>query len=130
MKKLFVFIALLLMGLNSICQNQANSKEYYLHKSKNQSTTAWIMMGAGAGLFLGGLALSFSEYYNTGGNAGPVLFWTGTASMLGSIPFFISAHKNKRRAASVSFINEKIWIPQQGSLVGKMRPGLTLRIAL
>ena len=118
------------LRLNSFLQDQPYSKEYYLHKSKNQRTIAWVMFIGGTAFFLAGTYIAVDNLYGEPTTAGPVLFWTGTASMLGSIPFFISAGKNKRKAASITFINEKIWMPQQGALVGKMQQGISLKLSL
>ena len=118
------------LKLNSFLQDQPYSKEYYLHKSKNQRTIAWVMFIGGTAFFLAGTYIALDNLYGEPTTAAPVLFWTGTASMLGSIPFFISAGKNKRKAASITFINEKIWMPQQGALVGKMQQGISLKLSL
>ncbi len=95
-----------------------------LLKSKHQKTAAWILLAGGTGLFIAGQSIIFSEDYQELGNdigaaligiislgyvsvnpapvkrssIAPVIAYTGLASMLGSIPFFISAHKNKVQA--------------------------------
>ena len=52
----------------------------------------------------------------------------GAATALGSIPFFISSAKNARRAAAISFNNQKILFPQQNTFVLKTQPTVTLKI--
>ena len=72
------------------------------------------MAGGGAILLLTGIIIPrgeiirdsfFPEYKNDGIKQSFV--FTGTLSMLGSIPFFISSQHNKKKAASLSFKNEK-----------------------
>lgn len=50
--------------------------------------------------------------------------------MLGSIPFFIIASKNKRRTASFSFKNEKILQVQKSNLVYCAMPSFSIEINL
>ncbi|CAN5751965.1 hypothetical protein BH10BAC2_BH10BAC2_07120 [soil metagenome] len=48
-KYILLFILAFAIG-KSFGQNPANSiktKDYYLHKSKNQKTTGWILLGSG-----------------------------------------------------------------------------------
>jgi len=140
MKKFSLFFISLLFLINSFSQTQTNSKEYYELKSKHQKTTAWIMLGGGAGLFIAGGVVGahgffdlFSGDFNKANNnvgAAATLGIVGTASMLGSIPFFISSGKNARKAASISFIDERILLPQQNTIAFKMQPTISLKISL
>lgn len=85
------------------------SSDEYLTKSHHQKTVAWIMLGGGVGLTALGVAVSQantvdyalgnSSNHNT---AGTILAVSGVASTLGSIPMFISAGHNKRKAAELS----------------------------
>ncbi len=140
MKKISLFFLSLMFIINSFCQTQTNSKEYYQLKSKHQKTTAWIMLGGGAGLFIAGGAVSangffdlFSGNFNKANNnvgIGGTLAIIGAGSMLGSIPFFISSGKNARKAASISFINERILLPQKNTIASKIQPTISLKISL
>jgi|GEM_PF-586184 len=87
-------------------------------KAKNQKTAAWIMLGGGAGLAIAGLAImthdasydasaAITTVFTLGlvtpeehkhSAAGPILAIAGTGAMLGSIPLFSGAAKNKRKA--------------------------------
>ena len=89
-----------------------------LQKAKNQKTAAWIMLGGGAGLAIAGLAImthdasydasaAITTVFTLGlvtpeehkhSAAGPILAIAGTGAMLGSIPLFSGAAKNKRKA--------------------------------
>jgi hypothetical protein len=89
-----------------------------LLKSKKQKTAAWLMLGGGAGIAIAGLAIMIHDasydasavittVFTLGlvipeehkhSAAGPILAIAGTGAMLGSIPLFTSAAKNKRKA--------------------------------
>jgi hypothetical protein len=59
-----------------------------------------------------------------------VLFFTGLASMVGSIPLFRAAEKSKRKGMSLSFNNQKIPSLQKSSFVYNSIPSLKLKINL
>ena len=86
------------------------TKQDYLKKSKKQKTIAWTMLAGGMTIgFIGltqiNLAGSDGDINNT---PGTIMFFTGVASSLASIPFFIASSKNKKKAMSVSLKNELI----------------------
>ncbi len=98
------------------------SSDLLLKKSKNQKTTAWILLGAGAGLGIAGLVVGegavnrvgrdpFDKTFSTTATSG-ALALAGGASMLASIPFFIASGSNRRKA-SVMLKNESVSISQQ-----------------
>ena len=141
MKKIMFSLTLLLFVIKSFGQTEAGravSKDYYLKKSKNQKTVAWCMLGGGVAMATIGLVLvdkqinddlsSFNNLGTAGGSA--ILGIAGIGTALGSIPFFISSAKNARRAATVSFKNQKILLPVQNTFVLKFRPAITLKIEL
>lgn len=131
--KTFIFsIVFLLSVVTSFSQTQTasqHSKQYYLQKSKNQRIIAWILLGAGTtsmvvGLIEGSNAPDNLDNITTG--VAPTLI--GLAVDLASIPFFISASKNKKIASFVTINNNKILLPQQGSLCFKIQPAIALKI--
>ncbi len=139
MKKIICFLTLLLFVAKSFSQSTTLSKDYYLEKSKTQKTVAWVMLGGGVAMATAGLVITnkhvnddpFEALNNlgtTGGSA--ILTIAGIGSALGSIPFFISSAKNARKAATISFNNQKILFPQQNIFVLKTQPALTLKIEL
>ena len=139
MKKIIITLTCIVLAMQLFAQTTSNatSKEYYLKKSKTQKTIAWVMAGAGAALITTGLIIgtNYAESNNPlnaiDKSAGPViLIVTGSASALGSIPLFISSAKNKKRAASVSLLNQHILMPQQNSIAFNMQPALSLKISL
>lgn len=119
-------------------QTIADKKNNYQHKSKNQKKVALILLGGGTTLMLTGAIIPkgpvtrenffWNEYKNDGIRGTFVL--TGFVSMLGSIPFFFASSKNKRKAASLSFNNEKIQTLQKGIFAYKFVPAVRLTIRL
>jgi hypothetical protein len=112
------------------------TKEGYLTKSKNQKTTAWVLLGGGIVLgTVGGIILSQNTFHPLGGDnsgfaGGSVLLTVGVLSTLGSILFFISSSHNARRAAEISFKNQEISIPHSNNVFAKTQPAFTLKINL
>lgn len=111
-------------------------KEVYLKKSKTQLTVGWAMLGGGVAMTVaGGVLFSnnfelFSNKNDTEAATGGVLFLTGIGCSLGSIPFFISSGHNARKAAAISFNNNKMMLPQQNNFVAKAQPTITVTIKL
>jgi hypothetical protein len=152
MKKATLFIGCFFLMLALVAQEtprektaETLTKEEYLKKSKGQKTGAIVLISAGGALTAVGFIVALNDLeYDLGGLFDPnyqpreddneavaaVLVITGVAAMLGSIPLFISAHKNKKRAMSISFKNELA--PQlQGSFVfNRSIPGISFKIAL
>lgn len=139
MKKMIFFVTLLIMSASSFSQ-QTNShpsltKQDYLQKSKNQKTTAWVLLGGGAVLILvGDLIGNSKESSFSDAGTGVVIAGAGVLSMLGSIPLFIASGKNKRKAMSMSFKNEmgpsRLLSGQKSSFVNRLVPSLSLKISL
>jgi hypothetical protein len=138
MKKIFFYLTLWLFVVQLFSQTPALSKDYFLKKSKSQKTIAWCMLGGGVAMATVGLVSvgkqinsdlnSFNNLGSAGGSA--ILGIAGIGSALGSIPFFISSAKNSRRAAAISFSNEKLLFPMRNTFVLKTQPSLILKIEL
>ncbi len=118
-------------------------KTDYLKKSKNQKTTAWILLGGGTALSAAGIAVGFSEVLvdisnifssepEKTSNTGEVLFYTGLASMAGSIPLFIASSNNRKRASSVSasFKIENRPSVVHGIVIKTPYPALSVKIGI
>jgi Na+/H+ antiporter NhaA len=111
----------------------------YLKKSKKQKTVAWVLLiggtvlttiGVGVALS-GGLDCAFGDpTCNNNQTLADILSISGSAAVLGSIPLFIAAGRNKRKAVTVSFKNEKSLQVQNYSLAYQPLPSLTLKISL
>jgi hypothetical protein len=112
------------------------SKEFYLNKSKNQKTAAWILLGAGTAFAVVGVIGfestwddSDSDSYSTTDIFGFVLT-AGIISDLVSIPFFISSHHNKKHASSLSFGTQSLTSRSIKSMCQSIYPSLTLKFNL
>lgn len=99
-----------------ICFGQQNVDSFprvektYSQKSKSQKSTAIVLLAAGGVLDIIAIATFPKDYalIDWGGNntdsedaranTSGALFLVGTLSMLGSIPFFIVSHVNKKKA--------------------------------
>jgi hypothetical protein len=147
MKKIILFAMLLILSAPSFGQQTKPSpdltKQDYLQKSKKQKKTAVIMLGGGAVLLLTSFIIPKGEQTGTTDVYGifpvpeykndrlkAVLGLTGTASILGSIPFFIASGKNKRRAMKLSFKNETTLQIQKNSFVYSPVPSFTIKLSL
>lgn len=120
-------------------KNNLKTEHFYLKRSKNQKTTAWILLGGGTAMVIGGtlflvgdmvvyaLSLGNNGSANALDIAGYIIF-TGILADLVSIPFFISAAHNKKMAASISFCNQNIYTSQNIPLSSNFNFSLTLKI--
>ena len=141
MKKASILVSILIVAASTFCQQTnpvpALINHDYLQKSKNQKKAAWIMLGGGAALVLTGVLLprgektgwnpiSGDEYENDGVCA--VFGLTGLVSMLGSIPFFISSGKNKRKAISSSVVFKMERPVEQYPTINKTYPAAGIQI--
>ncbi len=141
-----IFIAFLLIFSSTSFSQQTSppaslTKSDYLKKSKKQNTAAWILLGGGfacttTGLILGingvteEIAGIFTGEQSNTFEAGAVLFYTGLASMLGSIPFFIASTNNKRKAnnLSASFKIENGSYLYKASMIKTGYPAIAVKI--
>jgi hypothetical protein len=71
----------------------------YMQKYKANKSTAHIMLFSGVGLALGGILVNMGTGWGPGNtNNGLWLSYLGGGSIVTSIPFYIGAAKNKRKA--------------------------------
>lgn len=79
--------------------------QYYKKKSKSQINGGWTLLGLG--IVINSISIiSVTQNLDEAADAGVGVI-IGTASMIGSIPLFISGSKNKKRA-NISLTQEKI----------------------
>lgn len=134
MKKVFLFFILTSISLSGNSQEEQKdfSKENYLQKSKNQRTVGWVLLGAGAAVGTVGIIVTneADSFFEDSGkiDTGLTLFAVGAASTLASIPLFIIAGSNSRKAASLSLESQRFIIPGQG--LSGIQPALSLKIEL
>lgn len=135
MKKLLFTIVLILFGVNFQAEAQtkklATTPSELLKKSNDQYKAGLILVSAGTALTLTSMALprTYDYYYGSSNQTLiSVLAWTGTLSIITSVPLFLSAGNNARLAARLSLENQAIHQPIY--LPGQERniPSLSLRI--
>ena len=90
MKKLLLIISVMLLCMNSYAQEQpapaqSMTKQDYIQKSKNQKTTAWIMLGGGTAMAVGGMVWVVNNLFEPD-QGESVVFFMGLGAMIGSIP--------------------------------------------
>ena len=136
MKINILLIAMLMVVITLVAQ-RGLSKQDYLAKSKKQTITAKIVLGAGGAMLLTGI-LVITDDIGGIGNPGDkqnssladVMGYTGAAVAVASIPFFVAAGSNKRKAMSLSFKNEPPLQIQKSSFVYRVIPSINLKFQL
>ena len=138
MKKIFSSVLLVILGMHTNAQLISANTEiyntYYFDKFESQKTTAWILLGAGAAVTTTGYIIFISQLNKsiTGNtDAAESLIIGGAASMLASIPFFISSSHNMQKEIrfSISPKMEQNDKPIQ-LYAGKYQPAISLKIIL
>ncbi|UEG48677.1 hypothetical protein LK994_08510 [Ferruginibacter lapsinanis] len=128
MKKIFGLIVFIAFSATVFSQV---SKNDYLEKSKRKKTTGIVLLTIGVAAITGGILANESrgQYSSFEQDfAGGLLIGGGIASGLVSIPFFISANKYKKKAATVSVNNLKIFLSKNNQLVNNFQPMISLKI--
>ena len=116
MKKVNLFILLLSFQTtqSQVTDSTMNKSaqelfDYHTLKQKKNKTTAWILLGSGVAMAIGGYVIMennattiitdiFTGKGSGAGAASTFLMIGGGASTLVSIPFFVSAGKHQRKA--------------------------------
>ena len=119
-------------AINSFGQDSIHTKQYYLHKSKNQKTTGIVLLAGGAALTTIGTIILFqdiSDDYGGDSELESIMTAVGSTAMLVSIPFFISSGTNARRAA---FVVGTQTLPQSMpyTIAVRRQPSIGVRINL
>ena len=84
-------------------QSQPLTRDDYLKKSKGQKTGAWLLAAGGGAIIIGSLISTAGVYINEPRPAFPkVPVAIGAACVVGSVPLFIAASKNKKRAQAAT----------------------------
>ncbi len=108
----FISICLLLCGNTFSAQvKQQDSIQVsnnYFEKYQRQKKTANIILGTGSVLALSGFIVASTDsgtrgslFFSTNQIVGLILIISGVTSALVSIPFYISAEKNKRKSLTI-----------------------------
>lgn len=134
-KKLLINCVMLLFSFQCFCQPAA--KTDYLQKSKNQKTAAFILLGVGAALDIGGIITTISNAnkqfdfpdVNKVNHSGEyALYIAGTACLMGSLTLFILSKSNKNKALSIGLDTKQFQQLKNGNLYTGSYPALTLKI--
>lgn len=131
MNKFIAFFLASLLAITVMAQN--NTKEYYQLKSKKQKKIGWVLLGGGvATCFIGLTQLNFagSRDGHVNNTPGAILFFTGLAATITSIPVFKASKRNRRKAISFSFQNELTPQIKNSSMVYKTIPAVLVKINL
>jgi len=135
MKRLVVLSLLLCFSLMTFSQQnmeptRSHSKEDYLKKSKTQRIIAYSLLGGGIIAWLAGASKNMNQNDNIDGG-GETAMVVGGIAVATSIPFFIMASKNKKKAkkaTSISLINQRIYFRQSRSYAAV--PSISLKFHL
>lgn len=140
MKKI-IFSILLLTTIQIVFSQETNTlvqftKQDFIKKSKTQKILAWSFLGGGLAMTVGGIAINASQPwyifgppppgYNKNKGIGLAVF--GLVTTLGSIPMFIISAKNKKRARSIAFENQEIYLPASNGFAFCRQPAIAFRI--
>ena len=134
MKKLMLAIATALLFFESCGQKRdpppALTRQDYLEKNRKQETAAWIMLGGGLGLFLGGVGVANLVEENESAPIGTAMAYIGLGAIGGSTPLLIASGKNWRKAVSTSLKFQRVRQFQNLAFVNKPLPSLTVKFTL
>ena len=137
MKKVIIYCLIFAVSASSFGQKTSDSipsvKKDYLHRSKNQKTAGWILLGGGAALMGSGFVVGIAEVASFDDAAtGAVLIGVGFLSSLASIPLFIASGKNKKKAMNMTTTikMEKAASIERQSFVQSSYPALAFKINL
>ena len=130
MKKLILVSMLIACAVASFAQTSpALTKKQYERKATNQRRTGWILFGVGITM-IGSGALYFDSAPD--GSAVPgITMITGTGLAVGSIPFFVSASKNRKRAAQATTgikLDQPAYLPEKFAYK-RSYPALSVKIS-
>ena len=149
MKKILfpLFLLLCLTGYSQQTASPASAQkltqadyDMMIKKAQSQKTGAFVLIVTGSGLAIGGLVMVGNNSEEYGGETyatdddkvatGSIMFFGGILVGLGSIPLFISSHKN-REAALLGMRATSVKMPgQNGSMQVVPQTQLTLTIPL
>ncbi len=118
-------------------------KADYLKKSKTQKTAAFVLLGIGAALDIGGIIATisnankevdyiFSTQQTSSVNHGAeyALYAAGTACLIGSLTLFIVSKSNKNKGMALGLDTQQFRQLNKSNLYTVNYPVLTLKIRL
>lgn len=128
MKPVILWIALC-FSLSTFSQNITDSidkRQFYLDKSKQQAQTGRILLIGGSAMALAGI-VTFSSGsdegfgFSSGADVGGIMLLAGIAMDFASIPFFVNAAKNSRKAAELSVAYQPLYYSNKGQAAFKIK---------
>lgn len=134
-KSLFIAGVILLIAIN--CFSQSAEKTNYLKKSKNQKTAAFVLLGAGVVLDVGGIIATISNAnkqfdfpdVNKVNHSGEyALYIAGTACLASSLTLFIISKGNKKKALSLGLDTQQFRQLKKSNLYAVYYPALTMKV--
>jgi len=145
MKHLLLFCLLVNISLFSLAQKHSTRKpltrEDYLTLSKSQKQTGWILLGIGTAVTVAGiLVINDVENSNSGledldsdlaqAAGGAVLIGAGITGVVFGIVKITQSGRNARKAADISFTNQRVLQAGYKGVALVSQPALTLKIHL
>jgi hypothetical protein len=146
MKSIIAALLLMALSLPLFSQQTVSSRrEEYLLKSQRKQRAGIILLSAGAAVTAGGTLLIIdgvnrnqrTDYGNNelnGGDAeiviGVLATVIGMGSMGASIPFFVGAHRSRKKALGISFKSETAPFYCKAAARRQAIPVLSFRLAL
>ena len=135
MKKIAILFLIISLAYFSIGQQTTTDaltvKADYLKKSKTQKTVGTVLVLTGSALIVMGIIVGAAKNdQHTQDYTGGYILLGGISAAIISIPFFIASGKNKKRAAAVSFKNEKIPQLYKGSVINHSVLSVKLSVSL
>ena len=132
---LFLLSTLQLCAQVDTTFSNAKLKADYLKKSRNQKTAAWIILGGGGVFILSGLLVNTNDTQSytpapTVTVTGTSLIAVGVLAEIASIPLFMAASKNKKRAMSLGIKNQFIPTSHSGTFVYTTVPSMSITVRL
>ncbi len=128
------------MSVSSFCQPTTpspGSREYYLKKSHTIRNRGWVCVTGGAVVSMLGVGLAmrsldglFDPNYTPpkNENLADVFGYSGLVIMAASIPFFISASRNKRKAIQLSVEKDETMVIQKDRFLKVPSSSVSLKI--
>ena len=137
MKKMIIFLVFSISVFQSFSQRnnrKEHSKDYYLNKSKGQKTSGTILLIGGSLLTVIGIG-QVSQQDNVfeavaSTFAGGTEIFVGACLDIMGVCNLLSSRKNAKKAAKISFNNQKYLLPMGNFMALKMQPTVTLKIPL
>lgn len=114
MKNLILILLFILPIFTIAQQNNDLEINHYLQKSNSKRKTGNALLITGGGLILTGIVVGSSGnqngvlFFSPNQIAGAGIFSLGILSSLVSVPFYISAHYNKKKSYTISPSTEVI----------------------